>query len=190
MKKIIILALIISIALSVNAQIYSGAYLNNNYINTQMVKSGYGLGYKFMLGYKVNKKIKADINIASDLYTIEYISGDYYKMNSFYANFTYNITSKRRVKPYIGLGTGLFQKKTNLPYFDFSKPMSVNYANLNENEKSFGFLSTIGFELKHPDIKNLNWDIGISYYSIFTEYYTGNTQLKIGLLYYFNKSSS
>jgi len=170
--------------ISSNAQIYTGISINNNYVTDNVTIWGYGAGYKITAGYKINTKTKAEFNVGSNLFSIYYFSGDRYKINSYYVNYSYKIFNTQKIKPYISLGSGFFQKKTNIPVMDDNSP-NILYS-IDYTENGIGILPTIGFEFKHPGIENLNWDIGLSYYRIFTEHPVNLVQLKIGLLYYFD----
>ena len=78
----------------------------------------------------------------------------------------------------------MFFIESNLPDIDFINPQIYEFVDYKES--GLGILPTVGFEFKHPGIDNLNWDIGLSYYRIFTEHPVNLIQLKIALLYYFD----
>lgn len=188
-KKLIFFFIIFFFVKSVESQIYTKVNLNNNYIVDKTLLSGYGAGYNIAIGYLINSKLKADFNFESSIYTFKYLSGDNYKVNSVYLNFIYKIFRTNKINTSIGFGSGFFQKKTNIQIVDWNNPQPF-YLIVDYTEKGIGIIPSIGFEFKHPSIQNLNWDIGFSYQRIFTEHPINLLQLKIGLLYYFNKKTS
>jgi len=186
MKKRIIFNILI-VLLSYNlskAQIYTGVHLNTNYITSNNIFVDFGIGGQFTSGYQINNKIKCEINASTCTYSIYHFSGYKYFIRSLSFKSVYNFYKFKSFNTYFGLGTGLFFIESNLPDIDFNNPQIYEFVDYKES--GLGILPTVGFEFKHPGIDNLNWDIGLSYYRIFTEHPVNLIQLKIGLLYYFD----
>ncbi len=171
MKKIILISAFLFISSFSFSQMYTGFNANYVFSPTSSEIDG-GLGLNVLLGYSFQKRL--DIDLSYNNLWISSMISDNYQINHLTTRVKYSFLIKK-VRPYLGIGIGYFQKKFDMPFND------------SYNEKGLGINPSIGIIFNSNIMQNMFFNTKISYYKIFTAHAINIFSVNFGLLYYFDK---
>ncbi len=144
------------------------------YFNSQVE---FGYGPVFNLGYLANNKL--DFSICYELQFFNTQQPNF-RITSESFSFKYKINLDKCI-PYLGLRTGIFHSKTEIPAIVIGQ----NIETVERKENAFGFAPTIGVIIDTRFSKKVNIDISTSYSVLYFNSKYTYLSMSAGIIYIF-----
>lgn len=172
MKKLVFFVCLILTAELLSAQLYSGIKSCLAFPLNNEQEIDYGIGAGLQLGYSVGEHFDLEIGAGNVSYKSMFQN---YRVRSVEAGARYSVFNYP-VKPFIGFGTGYFQKK-------FDGPFDSEFS-----ENGIGIVPSAGAVFDVKTVKNLSVITEISYNKIFFKHQLSVVSVNLGVYYSFKRN--
>jgi len=177
-KQIVFLLFILFIAKISFAQFYVGADASVAYpIGHLKSQVDFGYGPKFNLGYSLNEKLDFSFNYA--FLNFKTMQPDF-KIMSETLSAKYKFSAKK-YNPYLGVKTGIYHSKVEVPSFFNGQTMETS----DKKENAFGFAPMAGMLINTGNSDNWKLDISTAYSFLNFKNKYEYLSLSFGVLYLF-----
>ena len=178
-NRILLLLLFLLIGKFSFAQVYISADAAFVYpFGSMKSQVDYGYGTSFNLGYVQNNKL--DFSFSYELLNFVTLQPGF-KIRSETLSFKYRFATQKKYNPYVGIKSGIFHSKIEVPAFVTEQIFEV----AEKKDMAFGFAPTFGITVNSGFSDNLKFDFSTAYNILFFNSNYKYLNLKIGLCYYF-----